>query len=73
MIAPATPRVAAITTGAVMVIAALGPHHAWQKPLIGVVGTVVGIAVGLAASWLVNGTLVDGLGRKPNARETRLQ
>lgn len=59
--------VAAITIGAVMVIAALGPHHAWQKPLIGVVGTAVGIAIGLAASWLANGKLIDGLGRKPNA------
>jgi len=63
--------VAAITTGAVMVIAALGPHHAWQKPLIGVVGTAAGIAIGLAASWLANGKLVDGLGHKPNAAETR--
>ena len=54
-----------------MVIAALGPHHAWQKPLIGAVGTAVGIAIGLAASWLANAKLVDGLRRKPNATETR--
>ena len=60
--------VAAITTGAVMVIAALGPHHAWQKPLIGVVGTAVGIAIGLAASWVANSNVVDGLGRRPAAR-----
>jgi uncharacterized membrane protein YccC len=55
--------VAAITTGAVMVVAALGPQNAWQKPLIGVAGTAVGIAIGLAASWLANGKLVDGLRR----------
>src|SRR5262249_3004986 len=63
--------VAAITTAAVMVIAALGPHHAWQKPLIGVAGTAVGIAVGLAAAWLADGKLVDSLrpirGRSPAA------
>ena len=63
--------VAAITTGAVMVIAALGPHHAWQAPLIGAAATAVGIAIGLAASWLANGKLVDGLHPKPNTTETR--
>lgn len=48
--------VGAITTAAVMVIAALGPHHPWQQPLIGAASTAIGIAIGLAASWLANET-----------------
>jgi hypothetical protein len=48
-----------------MVIAALGPHHPWQQPLIGEVATAIGIAIGLAASWLANHQLVDGLRRQP--------
>ena len=46
--------VAAITTAAVMVIAALGPHDAWKQPLLGAVATAVGVAIGLAASWLTD-------------------
>jgi uncharacterized membrane protein YccC len=46
--------VAAITTGAVMVIAALGPNDPWKQPLIGAVATAVGIAIGVAASSLSN-------------------
>jgi uncharacterized membrane protein YccC len=60
--------VAAITVGAVMVIAALGPHDPWKQPLIGAVATAVGIAVGVAASLLANSELIDGLRRQPAAR-----
>jgi uncharacterized membrane protein YccC len=60
--------VAAITIAAVMVIAALGPHDPWKQPLIGAMGTAVGIAIGLAASWLANGSLLDGLRRQIAAR-----
>lgn len=42
---------AGITTAVVMVVAALSPHHAWEQPLLRVVDTAVGVAVGLAASW----------------------
>jgi uncharacterized membrane protein YccC len=37
-----------ITTTVVMVVAAMSPHDAWQQPLLRVVDTVVGIAVGIA-------------------------
>jgi uncharacterized membrane protein YccC len=63
--------VAAITIGAVMVIAALGPHDPWKQPLIGTVATTVGIAIGLAATWLANVKLVNGLRREPSVSETR--
>lgn len=65
---PGDVGVAAITTGAVMVIAALGPHDPWKQPLIGAVGTTVGIAIGLAGSWVANSNVVDGLRRRPAAR-----
>jgi uncharacterized membrane protein YgaE (UPF0421/DUF939 family) len=42
---------AGITTAVVMVVAALSPQHAWEQPLLRIVDTVVGVAVGLAASW----------------------
>ena len=38
-----------ITTTVVMVVAAMSPHDAWQQPLLRVVDTVVGIAVGIAS------------------------
>jgi uncharacterized membrane protein len=60
--------VGAITTGAVMVIASLSPHQPWHQPLIGAAATAVGIAIGLAASWLANGNLVDGLPSRPEGR-----
>lgn len=43
---------AGITTAVVMVVAALSPHNAWEQPLLRVVDTIVGIGVGLGASWI---------------------
>jgi uncharacterized membrane protein YccC len=42
---------AGITTAVVTVVAALSPHNACEQPLLRVVDTVVGIAVGLGAAW----------------------
>jgi uncharacterized membrane protein YccC len=42
----------AIATAVVMVVAALNPHDAWEQPILRAFDTAVGIAVGLAASWL---------------------
>ena len=39
-----------ITTTVVMVVAAMSPHHAWKEPLLRMVDTVVGVAVGIAGS-----------------------
>jgi uncharacterized membrane protein YccC len=36
-----------ITTAVVMVVAAMSPHDAWQQPLLRLIDTVVGIAVGI--------------------------
>jgi uncharacterized membrane protein YgaE (UPF0421/DUF939 family) len=43
---------AGITTAMVMVVAGLSPHNAWAQPLLRLVDTVVGIAVGLAGAWI---------------------
>jgi uncharacterized membrane protein YccC len=40
-----------ITTAVVMVVAAMSPSNAWQQPLLRLVDTIVGIAVGVAFKW----------------------
>jgi uncharacterized membrane protein YccC len=40
-----------ITTAVVMVVAAMAPSDAWQQPLLRLVDTLVGIAVGVACKW----------------------
>lgn len=41
-----------ITTAVVMVVAALSPHNAWEQPILRLVDTMAGVAVGLAAAWI---------------------
>jgi uncharacterized membrane protein YccC len=41
-----------ITTTVVMVVAAVSPRDAWHQPLLRLVDTVVGIAVGVACKWI---------------------
>jgi len=41
----------AITITVVMVAAAISPQHAWQQPILRLVDTIVGVAVGIAAAW----------------------
>ena len=43
---------AGITTVVVMVVAAMSPSDAWQQPLLRLVDTIVGIAVGVACKWV---------------------
>jgi uncharacterized membrane protein YccC len=42
-----------ITIAVVMVVAALSPHGAWRQPILRLVDTGVGVAVGVTAAWLV--------------------
>jgi len=35
-----------------MVVTAISPHDAWRKPMQRLVDTVVGVAVGVEASWI---------------------
>lgn len=41
-----------ITTAVVMVVAAIDPHGAWRQPILRLIDTVVGVAVGVAAGWI---------------------
>ena len=40
-----------ITIAVVMVVAALSPHDAWEQPILRLVDTAIGIAVGFLAAW----------------------
>jgi uncharacterized membrane protein YccC len=42
---------AGITTAVILVVAAVSPQHAWQQPILRLVDTVVGVAVGAMAAW----------------------
>src|SRR5215468_5752255 len=41
-----------ITTAVVMVVAAMSPNDAWQQPLLRLLDTVVGIALGVVCKWI---------------------
>ena len=41
-----------ITTTVVMVVAAMNPDGAWMQPILRVIDTIVGIAVGLVGAWI---------------------
>lgn len=43
-----------ITTVVVLVVAAISPEGAWQQPLLRLLDTVVGIAIGVAGKWLAS-------------------
>ena len=59
-----------ITIAVVMVVAALSPHDAWRQPILRLVDTAVGVAVGVAAAWLganaMRVTKLIGRGNPPN-------
>lgn len=42
---------AGITTAVIMMVAAISPQHAWQQPILRLVDTIVGVAVGALAAW----------------------
>ena len=41
-----------ITTAVVMVVAAISPDDAWKQPILRLLDTIVGVAVGLAGAWI---------------------
>jgi uncharacterized membrane protein YccC len=43
-----------ITTAVVLVVAAIAPKDAWQQPILRLVDTVVGIAVGVGCKWVAS-------------------
>ena len=57
-----------ITTAVVMVVAAMSAQTAWQQPLLRLVDTVVGIALGVACKWI--GSYLVYLGERPYDRSS---
>jgi uncharacterized membrane protein YccC len=51
----------AITTTVVMVVAAMSPHDAWQQPMLRLIDTIVGIAVGIGC---IQGAAVLRIGKR---------
>jgi uncharacterized membrane protein YccC len=43
---------AGITTTVVLIAAAVSPHDAWEQPILRLVDTALGIAIGVGAAWL---------------------
>jgi uncharacterized membrane protein YccC len=43
---------ASITTAIVLGAASLSPHNVWQQPILGLVDTALGTAVGLGTAWI---------------------
>ena len=41
-----------ITTAVVMVVAAISPDHAWKQPILRLLDTIVGVAVGVAGAFI---------------------
>jgi hypothetical protein len=35
-----------------MVVAAISPDHAWKQPILRVLDTMVGVAVGVVGAWI---------------------
>jgi uncharacterized membrane protein YccC len=43
---------AAVTTTVVMLVAAIDPHDAWRQPLLRLMDTLIGVAVGVSCKWI---------------------
>ena len=54
-----------ITTAVVTVVAGLSPRHAWQQPLLRLLDTVVGVAVGIACKSFVLVIFLGCIGNLP--------
>jgi uncharacterized membrane protein YgaE (UPF0421/DUF939 family) len=52
----------AITTAVVVIVAASASQAAWQQPLLRLIDTVVGIAVGVACKWIASSLFYRAVG-----------
>jgi uncharacterized membrane protein YccC len=50
-----------ITIAVVMVVAELEPRNAWEQPILRLADTVIGVIVGVVATWLVRRIPGDGM------------
>lgn len=64
---------ACITTAVVMIVASLGPQHAWRQPILRLIDTTVGVVVGLLGVWISVKLTSRGVGRAPTQLREDLQ
>ena len=68
---------ACITTAVVMVVAAISPQHAWKQPILRLLDTMVGIAIGVVGAWialkLLRHTPSQSPSALPHAREESIR
>jgi hypothetical protein len=57
-----------ITTAVVMVVAGISPQHAWSQPILRLLDTLIGIAVGITTVWIGR-----GLYSLTHSRESKLR
>lgn len=63
---------AGITTAVVMVVAGISPEHAWKQPILRLIDTAVGIAVGILGAWIILTLAGRSLRQSPaDARQLR--
>jgi uncharacterized membrane protein YccC len=61
-----------ITTTVIMVVADINPHDAWRQPILRMVDTTVGVAVGVAAAWMSSNWVQWSSGRRADGRSTQV-
>jgi uncharacterized membrane protein YccC len=44
---------AAITTTVLLIVVAVSPQHAWLQPILRFADTVIGVAIGIVAAWVL--------------------
>lgn len=54
----------AITTIVIMVVAAIQPHDAWHQPLLRLMDSAIGIAVGVACKWIGSSLFYRSIGEE---------
>jgi uncharacterized membrane protein YgaE (UPF0421/DUF939 family) len=54
----------AITTAVVLIVAAENPQVAWQQPLLRLIDTVAGVAVGMTCKWIASFLFFRATGQK---------
>jgi uncharacterized membrane protein YccC len=68
---PGDATTAAITSAVIMVVVAVSPQHAAQQPVLRLVDTIVGVAVGAVAAWASTRIRPILLGRSKGTRGAR--
>lgn len=56
---------AGVATTVVMVVAAMDPQDAWLQPLLRLVDTAVGVAIGVTCKWIASYVFYSIMGKSP--------